>query len=54
LKSKKGNVTLIFKEGRMKDPRNYQLVSFTSVPEKIRKQILLEAMLRHMENRKMM
>jgi len=45
---KRVNKTPIFKKGKRKTHRS---VSFTSVPSKIMEQILLETMLRHMENK---
>ncbi|KAF4798160.1 hypothetical protein TURU_067734 [Turdus rufiventris] len=44
-------VTTILKNGGKEDPGSYQPINRTSAPGKAMEQILLQAVLKHMENR---
>jgi len=48
---KKDSLTTILKKSKKDDPGNYQSISLTSMLGKIMEQILLESILRHMEDR---
>jgi len=50
---KNGNITYIFKNSRKDDLGNCQHVSLTSVLKNIMEQILLEAMLKHVDKREL-
>ncbi|KFW05097.1 hypothetical protein N326_03238, partial [Eurypyga helias] len=50
---KRGNIILIFENVKKEVPGSYRPVSLTFVPGKIMEQIILETMIRHMENEEM-
>ncbi|KFV88189.1 hypothetical protein N308_04118, partial [Struthio camelus australis] len=49
---KKANVTPVFKKGKKEEPGNYRPVSLTSSPGKVREQLLLEVLTKHLEDKK--
>ena len=48
------NVTPVFKKGKKKDLGNYRPVSLTSVPGKVLEQLVLEAISKQLEEKKVM
>uniref|UniRef100_A0A8C3BA48 Reverse transcriptase domain-containing protein n=1 Tax=Cairina moschata TaxID=8855 RepID=A0A8C3BA48_CAIMO len=48
------NVTPVFKKGRKEDPGNYRPVSLTSVPGKVLEQLVLDAVSKQLEEKKVM
>jgi len=48
------SVTPIFKKGKNEDPGNYRLVSLASVPGKMMEQVILEVIIKQVEEKKVM
>ena len=48
------NVTPVFKKGRKEDPGNYRQVSLTSVLGKVLEQLVLDAISKQLEEKKVM
>lgn len=49
---KEGNTTSNSNNGRKEDPRNYRLVSLTSIPAKVIEHVILEMISRHIKDKK--
>ncbi|KFR17924.1 hypothetical protein N306_15518, partial [Opisthocomus hoazin] len=49
---RKASVTPIFKKGKKEDPGNYRPVSLTSIPGKVMEQLILEAIIKQVEEKK--
>jgi len=48
---RKANVTPIFKKGKKEDPGNYRPVSLTSIPGKMMEQLILEVIIKQVEEK---
>jgi len=49
---RKANVTPVFKEGKKEDPGNYRPVSLTTIPGKAMEQLILEVIVKQVEEKK--
>jgi len=49
---RKANITPIFKKGKKEYPGNYRLVNFTSIPRKMMEQLILEVIIKQVEEKK--
>jgi len=49
---RKANVTPIFKKGKKEDPGNYRPVSLTSILGKVMEQLILEVIIKQVEEKK--
>ncbi|KFV62834.1 hypothetical protein N307_00669, partial [Dryobates pubescens] len=48
----RANVTPIFKNGKKEDPGKYRWVSLTSISGKVMKQLILDSVLRHIKEKR--
>jgi len=49
---RKANVTPIFKKGKKEDPWNYRSISLTSIPGKVMEQLMLEVIIKQVQEKK--
>ncbi|PKU46080.1 rna-directed dna polymerase from mobile element jockey- hypothetical protein [Limosa lapponica baueri] len=49
---RKDNVTPVFKKGKKEDPGNYRPVSFTSILGKVKEQLILDVISKHVKEKK--
>jgi len=49
----KASITPIFKKGKKEDPGNYRLVSLTSIPGMMMEQLILEVIIKQVEEHKL-
>jgi len=49
---RKASVTPVFKKGKKEDPGNHRPVSLTSIPGKVMEKLILEAIIKQVEEKK--